>query len=387
VLTAREAAEICRVNPHSFLHVTRPDVHLSPGDDPHRPEGYLAARSAYRRMFSEGALVTEPLPCLYLYSLRLPLPEGGFHEQSGFVGCFSIDEHLEGLIRRHEHTRPEKVEDRYRLIEALDAQTGMIFLAWRDHPELAALLSPHAARPPLWSVQTEDGVTHTLGLISDLGDIQEIQRAFTPLRALYVADGHHRLEAATWMAARRTGPGEHRWFLAGAFPEGSLLVRAYHRLVRDLNGLSTAEFLVAVSTRFTVTEAPAPEPGRSGLLHMFLDGRWWSLLLRPGLLQDDPVARLDVSVLQDHLLAPILAIHDPRQDRRIEFIGSPRGPEALEEPVRRGEAAVAFALHPPGLDPFFDVADMGRVMPPKPTWFQPKLRGGVLVHRLTEPHG
>ncbi len=387
VLSEEEARALCADNPLSFLHVTRPEVNLPPGTDPHSNAAYMAAREALARLQARGALVRDPHPCVYLYGQKMPVcDESGtvvrWHAQVGFLTCVSVEEYDRGLIRKHEHTRPDKVEDRTRLIETLGAQTGLVFLAWRDDPGLTAVLDRLTAQEPTWSVPTEDGVVHTLWVVSEPERIREIEDAFARVPILYVADGHHRSQAASLCNAHRPEEGEHRWFLAGVFPASRLQVLAYNRLVTDLNGHSVPAFLQAVAGRFTICPEAEPVPRERGAMTMYLQGRWYGLTPHADRVPADPVGRLDVSVLQDQLLAPILGIGDPRRDRRIEFVGGIRGWRALQAPVDEGKAAVAFHLFPTALEQLMDVADSGQVMPPKSTWFEPKLRGGVVVHAL-----
>jgi uncharacterized protein (DUF1015 family) len=263
-------------------------------------------------------------------------------------------------------------------MEVLDAQVGLVFLAFRATNALRALSDAITAAPPAWRVVTEDGVEHALWAAPP-DQVAPIREAFAALPALYVADGHHRSAAASRVHARR-GDEVSSTFLAGMFPDDHLQVLAYNRVVDDLNGHDAASFLAAVEARFVVTDG-APVPARRGTFSMYLAGRWYSLEARPGVVADDPVARLDVSVLQDHLLAPILGVDDPRRSTRIQFVGGIRGPDALVRAVDAG-AAVAFHLYPTGLDQLFDVADAGEIMPPKSTWFEPKLREGVVVRLL-----
>ena len=387
VLSEDEARSLCADNPLSFLHVTRPEVNLPRGTDPHSDAAYVAAREALARLRAEGALVRDPTPCVYLYGQKMPMrDESGavvrWHEQVGFLTCVSVEEYDRGLIRRHEHTRPDKVEDRSHLIETLGAQTGLVFLAWRDDAALTALLDRLAGAGPAWSVPTEDGVIHTLWIVSEPERIREIQETFARIPLLYVADGHHRSQAASLCSARHPEGGEYPWFLAGVFPASRLQVLAYNRLVADLHGHTVPDFLRAVAERFTICPEVEPVPKERGTMTMYLKGRWYGLTPHADRVPADPVGRLDVSVLQDQLLAPVLGIQDPRRDKRIDFVGGIRGWHALRDAVDAGRAAVAFHLVPTGLEQLMDVADSGQVMPPKSTWFEPKLRGGVVVHAL-----
>ncbi len=388
VLSEQEARDLCEHNDISFLHVTRPEVNFPPGIDCHSQQAYREARNQLDRLHAQGALVADTQPCVYLYGQAMPMKdEQGrctrVHEQVGLLTCVSVQEYDQGLIKKHEHTRPVKVEDRTAHMEMLDAQVGLVFLAYRDHAAATAVIERYTAAEPAWSVTTEDDVAHTLWVVSDSAAVREIQQAFAQLPALYVADGHHRSQSASLLASRRPGDGEHRWFLAGIYPASALQVLAYNRQVADLNGHSVQGFLEQVQARFELTAGVAPIPDRRGRITMYLDGCWYGLLPRPELVPDDPVGGLDVSVLQDQLLGPLLGIGDPRTDERIHFVGGIRGPSALQRAVDSGAAAVAFHMFPTAMEQLFDVADTGQVMPPKSTWFEPKLRGGVVLHKLS----
>jgi uncharacterized protein (DUF1015 family) len=373
VLTEAEAAALAR-DPLSFVHVTRPEVDLPPGADPHGDGAYRKARENLDGLVGGGALVQDDAPSYLLYGQVM-----GSHRQVGVLAACSVAEYDAGTIRKHEHTRPDKEDDRTRHMEALDAQVGLVFLAFRAHPGLQAIVDRVVATPPAWRVTTEDGVEHALWAVPH-ADEAAVHGAFVEVGDLYVADGHHRSAAASRVHARR-GDEASAWFLAGLFPDDALQVLAYNRVVHDLNGLSTDAFLDAVRQRFTIAPG-GPRPARRGTFSMYLGGTWHELAPKPGVVDtSDPVASLDASILQDHLLAPILGIDDPRRSERITFVGGIRGPEALVDAVDGG-AAVAFHLFPTGLDQLFAVADAGQVMPPKSTWFEPKLREGVAVRLL-----
>ena len=375
-----EARALSAHNPHSFLHVTRPEVDLPEGADAHAPEAYQKARENFQSFLTSGWLIQDHAPCLYLYTQTW-----GSHVQTALLALCSVDEYDRGVIKRHELTRPDKEQDRVDHIEALDAQTGLVFLTFRDDPALIALLEDAGEAPVQWSVASEDGVEHTLQVVSDAALIARLVTAFQRVPALYVADGHHRSAAASRVSAARGGQGHAGWFLAGIFPEGQLKVMAYNRLIQDLNGLTPASLLAALGSIYALTPDVAPEPSHRGQVTMYLQGRWYGLEPLPGVVPADPVGALDVSVLQDRVLGPLLGIANPRTDPRIRFVGGVRGWTALRDAVDRGEAAVAFHLFPTGLDQLFAVADADQLMPPKSTWFEPKLRGGVLVHRLDDP--
>jgi uncharacterized protein (DUF1015 family) len=372
-----EARAIAGPNPRSFLHVTRPEVDLPPGSDAHADAAYRKARESFDAFRARGWLVEEKAPAYYLYAQTW---QG--RTQTGLMALFSVDAYDKGTIKRHELTRPDKELDRVMHIEALDAQTGLVFLAYRDRKPLRDAIASAKGGRRLWQTTTSDGVTHALSVVDDPKVIETISWAFRDEPTVYVADGHHRSAAASRVNANRKGAGSSKWFLAGLFPDSELRVLAYNRLVKDLRGMDPAAFRQALEKSFVVAPAAAAEPERRGVVTMYLDHAWWSLTPREGVVPDHPVRSLDAQVLQDHVLAPLLGIGDPRTDQRIEFAGGIRGAKFLEEQVDSGRAAVAFHLFPTGMDQLFAVADAGELMPPKSTWFEPKLRGGVLVHRI-----
>lgn len=375
VLTEEEARALA-VDPVRFVRVTRSEVDLPRGADPHGDAAYAKARENLDALVAQGALVADEEPTFYLYGQVM-----GEHRQVGVLAACSVDEYDRGLIKKHEYTRPDKEDDRTRHMEILDAQVGLVFLAHRAHDALREIVAHVTASDPAWRVTTEDGVEHALWP-APLDVVEPIRRAFADLDALYVADGHHRSAAASRVHAAR-GNEASAWFLAGLFPDDALQVLAYNRVVDDLAGHTPASFLDAVRARFEVTPG-TDTPAERGTYSMYLEGSWHTLIPREGVVDlEDPVARLDAAVLQDHLLGPILGIDDPRRSERIRFVGGIRGPAALQQAVDAG-AAVAFHLFPTGLDQLFAVADADRVMPPKSTWFEPKLREGVVVRSLRD---
>jgi len=379
-MSEEEAREMVGTNPDCFLRVTRPEVGLPLGSNAQGAEAYAAARSSLDGLQARGVMVQEAAEAFYLYSQKM-----GDHRQAGLMAICSVAEYDAGDIKRHEFTRPVKEQDRVDHILGTGAQTGLVFLAHRQDDTVAALQAAVLEQEPLFVVTTPDGVEHTLHRIDGGDDVAAWRSAFAGLSALYIADGHHRSAAASRVSKQMNGAGGSDGFLAGIFPEDQLHVMAYNRLVADLAGRDVAAFKAAVEESFELLEDVEPQPASRGVIHMFLEGRWWGLVPRPGLFDSgDAVASLDVSILQDHLLAPLLNIQDPRRDTRIRFVGGIRGPGALSDAVKAGEAAVGFSLYPTGLDQLFAVADSGQVMPPKSTWFEPKLAGGVVLHKLEE---
>ena len=377
VVDTAEARAMAAGNPDSFLRISRPEVGL--GDvDPHTDEVYALGRANLADFVRRGVLVPDDAPGLFVYRQRM-----GDAVQTGVVGCATVEEYRLGLIATHEHTRPDKETDRTRHIDALGAHDESVFLMYRpDAPGaggVADVVGQVTAGPPEYEL-TVEGVEHTLWL-ADPTQVRALVTAFAAIPLLYVSDGHHRCAAAARVADARTEPGA-AVFPCVVFPADELTILAYNRVVRDLGGRDPESFRAALREAFEVEAAPdAPRPGR----HQFgvYDGAWWLLTARPGVVDDsDPIARLDVSVLAAQVLDPLLGITDQRTDRRIAFVGGIRGTAELERLVDSGEFAVAFALHPTSPTEVMDVADLGEVMPPKSTWFEPKLRSGLFVHPI-----
>lgn len=383
VLDSEEARRQAAGNPLSFLRVNKAEITLPAGTDPHSPKVYACARENLQVLVDQGVMIREDRPRLYLYEQRM-----GDHVQAGFVAGVSVEEYDSGAIRRHEHTLPAKVEDRARLIDTMDAQAGPVFLAFRACPALAGLMDRIRGTKPVFDFVADDGIAHR-GWVLDDGAEEEAVRAFAGIDCLYIADGHHRSAAASRVRdLRRAANPDHtgrepcNFFLSVVFPDDQLQILAYNRVVRDLGGLEPERFLDRLTERFEVEPATEPLPRRRHTFGMFMGGRWYRLTARPGSFpQGDPVRSLDVSILQENLLAPVLGIGDPRTDSRIRFVGGIRGPGELERLCREGWA-VAFAVFPTTVEELFVVADAGRVMPPKSTWFEPKLRSGLFVYPL-----
>lgn len=378
VVSIEEARRLVEGRPWSFLHISRAEVDLPPDIDPYDPRVYQQARINLDRMREAGVLIQDPEPRYYVYRLTL---EG--HVQTGLVVAASVAAYRSGRIKRHELTRPVKEDDRVRQIQVLGAQTGPVFLLYRARPDLDQRIAGLAAAQPEVDFTAPDGVRHQLWSVSERETLAELTQMFEGLDSLYIADGHHRAAAGARVSELRAASGEGQGpdagFLAVVFPHDQLRILDYNRLVRDLNGLDTAGFLARVDAHFVVEPSMQPvAPERSGVFGMYLQGRWYRLTPRFEPPADDPVAALDVSLLQDHLLGPILGIADPRKDERIDFVGGVRGLAGLTAPVDAGEMAVAFALYPPSLESLMAIADRGQVMPPKSTWFEPKLADGLV---------
>jgi uncharacterized protein (DUF1015 family) len=383
VLNTDEARARAAGKPHSFLHISKPEIDLPAAIDPYAPDVYARGAENLKSLIDQGVLVRDEQARYYAYRLRM-----GEHVQTGIAGVASVAAYDVNRVRKHEFTRPDKEDDRVRQITALNAQTGPVLLAYRADIELRALLRRIAAGNPAYDITADDGVVHTLWLIDLPSDIQAIEQRFTAMPAVYIADGHHRSASASRVAAARngaaaTGDESHDWFLSVAFPHDEMRILDYNRVVRDLNGLGVQGFLDAIGGKFSVSTIGAPaKPERVGDFGMYLAGQWYRLGIDQTLIPADPVASLDVSLLQDHLLAPVLGIGDPRRDKRIDFVGGIRGLGELERRVDSGEMAVAFALYPTSLSALMAVADANQVMPPKSTWFEPKLADGLLSHVL-----
>ncbi len=378
-LTDAEARHLA-LNPRSFVHITRPEVDLPVGTDSHSDEAYEAGAASLRRFLEQGLLVEDAIPGYYVYRLRM-----GDHMQTGFIAGCSVDEYKRGRIKKHEFTRLDKEEDRTRHLLTLEAQVGLVFIAYRKNAQLKAIADDISSLTPRWRITTTDGVEHTLWRAADV-DTPHIREAFRKAGALYIADGHHR-SAAGARAGDELGTEDAQTFLAGLFPDDELYIMSYNRIVHDLNGHDQDAFMAKVAESFHIEDADGPRPPVRGTFTMYIDGKWH--LLEPH--EDkvdikDPVKSIDASILQDLLLAPILGIDNPRTSKRIDFVGGIRGPGALVEGVQNGTGLVAFHLYPTSMEQLLRVADAGEVMPPKSTWFEPKLREGV-VSRLLRPDG
>ncbi len=385
VVSSAEAGALAAGNPLSFLHVSRAEIDLPADTDPYDDRVYDAAASNLEQLVSAAPLVMEEEPSLYVYRLR-----AGGHEQTGLAACFALDEYDNGVIRKHERTRPDKENDRTRHMLALRAQTGIVFLTYRATPETAALLGRGSAREPLLDVEAADGVRHTVWRL-DREDRDAAVGAFAAVPALYIADGHHRVASAArardelLRAGRATVDAAAGFVLGVAFPDTAARIQAYNRTVADLAGRTPEQFLAALGARFPLRQRAAPEPPKGEVAVYLGGGTWYSADLsaaRPAGTDGGPAARLDVAVLQDHLLAPLLGVADIRTDPRVAFVGGARGTAELERRVDSGAAAVAFSLAPVTTAELFAVSDTGGMMPPKSTWFEPKLRDGLLLHRI-----
>ncbi|HXL80299.1 MAG TPA: DUF1015 family protein [Pyrinomonadaceae bacterium] len=382
VVSTAEARALAADNPLSFLHVSRPEIDLPDGTDPYSDQVYRKALDNYDRLAKECPLEIEDLPSIYLYRQIM-----GEHEQIGVVACCSVDEYDQDIIRKHERTRRDKEDDRTRHMLVLRAQTGPVFLTYRASRDLDTMVMETTMTNAIFDFTADDGVEHTVWRVPD--PVRFVQ-AFREIPFLYIADGHHRAASAARARAElqeqsfgHTGDEEYNFFLAVMFPDDQLQILPYNRVVRDLNGLSQEQFLEAVRKSFDVVEGGSATPDSRGTWSMYLAGRWHTLSPAAGSpAPEGTVASLDVSILQDRLLDPILGIKDVRTDKRIDFIGGIRGTQELDRLVDEGKAAVAFSLNPTTIEELLRVSDAGEIMPPKSTWFEPKLRDGLLIHTI-----
>ncbi|MCE9608762.1 MAG: DUF1015 family protein [Chthoniobacter sp.] len=378
VVNRDESAALAAGHPHSLLHVDRAEIDLPPDTDPYSDAVYARARENFLALQTSGALIRETEPCLYLYQQRM-----GTHVQTGLAALCHIEDYERDIIKKHEKTRRDKEDDRTRLIGTLSADTGPVFLTYRDSPALDTLTAAVLQTAPLYDFTAPDGIQHTVWRIPGGAAFVENFRAI-PLA--YVADGHHRTASACRVGRERreanpahTGTEDYNWFLAVLFPASQLQILPYNRAVHDLHTHTRETLLEAISRVFTLRSATSPTPTRPGEIRMYLGGTWHDLTWRPAP-DADPISQLDVTALQDRVLAPLLGIDDPRTSKRIDFIGGIRGPGELVKLVDSGKAAIAFSMYPTTVAQLMAIADAGQIMPPKSTWFEPKLRSGLFIH-------
>ena len=386
VLNSDEAREEVEGHPLSFLHIGKPEIDLDPGIDLHDPKVYAKGKENLRSLIDQKVLVEDPEPYLYVYAQTM---EG--RTQYGIVGCASVEEYWNDTIKKHELTRKDKEEDRCNHVRVTNTHSGPIFLTYPDNAEIDSIVSNVVITPPENDHVAADGIRHQSWIIKDKATIQRLQQLFAATPHLYVADGHHRSAAAGIVGRERKlanpkhkGDEEYNFFLAVCFPASQLRILDYNRVAKDLNGLSTGEFFDKLKGKFSVqTIQGQPRLSKKGEFGLYLDGKWYIMTAAESLLRDsDPVERLDVAILQNHLLDPILGIKDPRTDKRVDFVGGIRGMGELEKRVDSGQMKVAFSMFPTSVGELIAIADAGKIMPPKSTWFEPKLRDGLFVHFL-----
>jgi len=388
VLSSEEARVLCGNNPVSFLKVIKPEVDLDPNVDLYSEQVYLKGRENWQSFKQEGVFVQDDEPCYYLYRQAI-----GGHEQTGIVAASSIDDYFSDLIKKHEYTRPKKENDRIKHMYTQGIHAGPVFLTYKHRPLLREKILAHcAANDPVCDFEAEDGVTHTLWVVRDAELISRITDTFlTSVDATYIADGHHRAASSYKVGMRLREEGKtdananHNYFLSVLFPDDELSIIDYNRLIKDLNGLDTKAFLEAIGENFDVSIAEEAPFKPAGLREfgMYMSETWYKLVAKGNTYDEcDPINCLDVTVLSNYLIKPVLGIADQRTDERIDFVGGIRGLGELEKRVDSGEMAVAFALYPVSIKQLIDIADAGMVMPPKSTWFEPKLRSGLVVHEF-----
>ncbi len=378
VMSSEEARTLAADNPLSFLHVSKPEIDLPPGTDPYAAQVYATGRKNFDRLVAEGALRQDPQPCFYLYRQVM-----GAHSQTGLVAAASCEDYLQGVIRKHELTRPDKEDDRVRHIEALAAQTGPVFLVYPASPVIDALVGARTATPPEVDFVAADQVRHTAWSISEPENLRLIEAEFARLPRLYIADGHHRCAAAARVFQCRQGAGQSARFLAVIFPHNQVQILPYNRVLKDFNGLAPGPFWKKLGAVFDVSLSGVAAPTAPHQVSAYVSGQWYTLKFRPELTgASDPIGRLDVTLLQNHVLGPIFGIDNPRTSHRLEFVGGIRGPGELERLVNHDQAACAFSLFPTGIEDLMAIADAGAIMPPKSTWFEPKLRDAMFCHVL-----
>jgi uncharacterized protein (DUF1015 family) len=389
VMNTEEARAMAKGNPYSFLHISRPEIDLHPDTDPYSLPVYLKGRENLNGFIQSGTLIQDAKECYYVYRQKM-----GDITQTGLVVCAGVDDYNSGVIKKHELTRADKEEDRVRHVDYLDANDEPVFYTYRsdkNNCEIADIIEKVANRDAIYDFTTEDGLIHTLWVVDDNEEIVRLTWLFSAIENLYVADGHHRSAAASRVRDLRrasnpyhNGQEEYNFFLTVIFPDFEMNVMPYNRVVKDLNGQNIAEFMMAVARKFEISPVKQPlQPSRRHQFGMFLSGKWYELLPKNGSIDEiDTVAALDVSILQDSLLGPVLGVRNPRSDQRINFVGGIRGLDELERLVNGGEYQVAFSLFPTSIGELIDLADAGKIMPPKSTWFEPKLRSGLFVHML-----
>ena len=383
VMSSEEARQAAAGNPLSFLHVSKPEIDLPPATDVHAPEVYAKGKENFDRLIQQGALRQDTLPCFYLYRQIMDR-----HSQVGIVAVANCEEYLRGVIKKHELTRPDKEDDRVRHIETLNSQTGPVFLTYRAVPALDEFIAKKISEKPVIDFTARDGVRHTSWTLSADAEINFIEARFAQIPFLYIADGHHRSAAAARVFQSRDGAGHSAYFLSVIFPHNQMQILPYNRVLKDLNGHTPEQLLEKLDGVFIIKTGGSPAPKQKHELALYLQGRWHTLHFRPsrpgGTATTDPIEKLDVTLLQKYALDPIFGINDPRTSKRIHFVGGIRGAAELEKLVNSGEYACAFSMFPTGIEDLMAIADIGGIMPPKSTWFEPKLRDAMFCHMIGE---
>ena len=388
VMNSAEAREMAKGNPYSFLHVDKAEIDLPEDTDLYSDAVYAKAKENLMKLESDGTYEQDAQPCFYIYRQTM-----NGRSQTGLVGCASIDDYINNVIKKHELTRADKEADRIRHVDTCNANTGPIFLCYRENAKINAIIADwKQTHTPVYDFVTDTGVGNTVWVVDDANKVDELKNLFDETGSFYIADGHHRCASAVHVGQQRRqenpdydGTEEFNFFLAVLFPQQELEIMDYNRVIADLNGNTEAEFLAKLSEKFVVEDAPQSpfKPDAKHTFGMLLGGKWYKLTTKPAyIFADDPVRQLDVSILQDQVIAPILGIDDPRRDKRIDFIGGIRGLGELERRVNT-DMCLAFSMYPTTMDDLFDIADSGAIMPPKSTWFEPKLLSGLFIHSLS----
>jgi len=380
VMSSDEARQLAAGNPLSFLHVSKPEIDLPRATDPYSPQVYEKAKENFAKLIIEEALIHDNQPCFYLYQQVM-----GNHKQTGLVAAASCEEYLNNIIKKHELTRPDKEDDRVRHIETLNSQTGPVFLTYRAVPAIDRLVAGKITEAPDIDFAASDGVRHTSWRISEAAEIQFVQSEFARIPFLYIADGHHRSAAATRVFQSRKGTGDSGQFLAVIFPHNQMQILPYNRVLKDLNGMESHELIMKLNSVFQITHDSGRSPKQKHEVCMYVRGQrvWYTLRFRPkSTSNSDAIENLDVTLLQKYVLDPIFGIDDPRTSKRINFVGGIRGTAELEKLVNTGEYACAFSMFPTSIEDLMTIADAGGIMPPKSTWFEPKLRDAMFCHMI-----
>ena len=379
VMSSEEARSMAAGNPVSFLHVSKPEIDLPPGTDLYSPPVYAKGLENFQKLIADQALRQDRSACFYLYRQVM-----GAHTQVGIVAVASCEEYLKGIVKKHELTRPDKEDDRVRHIETLSSQTGPVFLTYRATVAIDAFVNRKLEELPDVDFTAPDGVRHSSWVVGDGGSIDAIEREFAKIPALYIADGHHRSAAAARVYQSRRSNPNAGWFLSVIFPHNQMQILPYNRVLKDLNGLTTAQLLEKLDGVFVIQKnSGAAKPKQKHFLGLFLEGAWHTLTFREHFARtSDPIEKLDVTLLQKYVLDPIFGIDDPRTSKRINFVGGIRGTAELEKLVKSGEYACAFSMFPTSIEDLMSIADAGGIMPPKSTWFEPKLRDAMFCHMI-----
>jgi len=379
VMSSEEARQMAAGNPLSFLHVSKPEIDLPPGVDLYAAEVYARGRENFQKLIGDGALRQDPAPCFHLYRQVM-----GPHSQVGLVAAASCEEYLQGIIKKHELTRVDKEDDRVRHIEALNSQTGPVFLTYRAVARLDELFAKQTQEKPDIDFTAKDGVRHTSWVVADASTIKAIEQEFGGIPFLYIADGHHRSAAAARIFQSRKGAGHSARFLTVIFPHNQMQILPYNRVLKDLNGMSVAQLLEKLDGVFVQQKkSGSTKPSRKHELGLYLEGAWHTLTFREHFTRTkDPIEKLDVTLLQNYVLGPLFGIDDPRTSKRINFVGGIRGTAELEKLVNSGDYACAFSMFPTSIEDLMAIADAGGIMPPKSTWFEPKLRDAMFCHMI-----